>query len=140
MLFDLLGDLISSLVGDFLVDGTTESRPGRTSRQIAAFEQDREIRIPCAVRENGERWRHGALRVRRGAATWRRRFRNQPSLTLNRRSASPQEHRRGRELSGGYPRRVVLGYQVAEGCVELAVRRRDLPIVGRVLNLPPTDW
>lgn len=139
MLSDLLGDMISTLFGGFLGDELHERRNSRTSGQIAAFNGGQEIRIPCALRENDEAWRHGFLRLKRGHAAWLRRFAKEPSLILDRRTLTPQQGRRvrGRESLGLNPKLIVLGYQMTGTPIELAVRRSDLSLVARVLELPP---
>jgi hypothetical protein len=139
-MFDFLGELVSSMFGGLLGEAAMERRAGRTKKRIAAFEQGLEIRIPCAVREDGQRkWRHGSLRLAPGRAAWAGRFDKEPSLVLSRHTSTADYSRHVglREsvwLNGGMR---VLGYRVGDDLVELAVLPRTLVLVGRVLDLPP---
>jgi hypothetical protein len=132
---DLLGGLISERV-----------RRRRTVelnwKRIAAFQAGRKVRIPCAlrhVRSEDSRWRHGNLRLAQGAGAWIPRLHREPTVTVNRRTAIGQSGRRvtGHESFRLNPRLVVLSYRVADDVIELGVRKRDLAILGRAIELPP---
>jgi hypothetical protein len=139
VLSDLIGDLIGDLLGDEL-----NRRRGRrkASARLAVFNKGSEVTIPCAVRYpvgDHPKWTHGTLTLSRGKASWKGRFSRGPSLTLNRQTAIGVRTRQisGREKLRMSPRLTVLAYDVAGVTVEMAVRRDDLPLAGRVLNIPP---
>lgn len=142
MLAEWLGDLLGSVLGGMVGDELSERRSAKaTSKQLAAFAAGEAVTVPCALREPGARWRHGALRLVKGQAAWAARFRKAPEVTLTRRAATPVRARRvgAVEAVGVNPNLMVLSYQLDGATLELAVRPRDLPIVGRVLHIPATE-
>jgi hypothetical protein len=138
VLSDFLGDLLGSVLGDEL----TERRSAKaTSKQLAAFAAGEVVAVPCALREPDARWRHGALRLVKGQAAWIPRFRKSPEVTLARGAATAVRSRRvgPAEAFGVNPNLFVLAYAVEGRTLELALRPRDLPILGRVLEIPASQ-
>lgn len=111
-------------------------------KRMDAFRDGKEVRIPCAMRHGqATRWRHGHLRLAKGAGAWVPRLRRQPLLTFNRGTAVGQYGRQahGRATPGIGRRLAVVAYRIDGDTVELALRQRDLALLGRVVELPPTS-
>ncbi|HJP73585.1 MAG TPA: hypothetical protein VJ914_04920 [Pseudonocardiaceae bacterium] len=95
-------------------------------KRLMAFAEGKLVRVRCRFRLAADRtWRRGTLRLSAGRAVWTRRFASAPAITLSRGTATPVRSERRR-------RSMVLGYR--EG--QFLVRRRDLAVIGRVLDLP----
>ena len=120
------------LVFDIDFDGSRDPRRVRAANaRLDAFNAGRAVRVRCRVRwpdAERARWHRGTLYVARGRAEWRRRFRRTRSLIVSRRAVAESARVRSRMI--------VLVCLVDGVRVELAVRWRDLPLVGRVVPLP----
>jgi hypothetical protein len=116
-------DCLIGFVIEQIVDVDVDRRPRgpRWDRARRRFAAGLPVRIRCTGRVAGGRWRREPLRVADGEIRWRG-----ESL----RGATPVRAR----VTG---RRVVLGYATRQGTVELKIKQRHLPIVGRLLRLPP---
>lgn len=127
----MLGILLE-LIFDIDFDPNRDPRQVRvTNARLDAFNAGRVVRVRCRVRwpdAQRARWRRGRLYVTRGRADWRQRFRRRRSLTIDRRAIAESARVRSRMI--------VLVCLVEGVRVELAVRWRDLPLVGRVVALP----
>lgn len=115
---DVIGFLIEQIV-----DVDVELRGRRRNRVLRRFAAGQSVRIRCRGRIADGPWRREPLRVGGGEIRWR-----------------------GESLRGAAPvrarwagRRVVLVYAARQGTVELVINRRYLPVVGRLLRLPPVD-
>jgi hypothetical protein len=121
----VLADLLADLLGDLVGDRSTGRRAARRQEaRLARFAAGRPVRV--AARCDGRR---GRLTVEPGRMSWR--MRGTP-VVVRRGEADPVGLReRGR-------RRVAVRYRIAGQDVEFVLRRRDLPLLARVLELPPT--
>jgi hypothetical protein len=134
-------ELVVDLNGpDDLFDRSDPDRPTRrsrrTGRRLAALAAGRPVVLRVAARSAdrpGTRWRRAALRLTSGRAHVAYRFHGAPDTELTARSAEPLYCRR----PGRLRRRAVLAYRTADGIIELGVAPADLPLVARVLRLPP---
>jgi hypothetical protein len=145
LVLEWLADLLLSTLGGLISEPVRQRRAAAmTRKRFVAFDAGHEVRIPCALRhvhDGTTRWRHGRLRLVKGRAAWAPRWHREPSVTFNRTTAVGQRGRRvgGRESLSINPRLTVLSYRVADDVIEIAVRKRDLAILGRVVGLPPTS-
>lgn len=140
---DLLGDQLGSLLGAPSVEPGSGRRRERVSRnRREAFESGGEISLSCALRwpDGGlPRWQRGRLRLSRGRAQWSPCLRRVRVADLEYRAATPQVARRrsGLERFRLVRTDVVLVYGLADGQLELAVRRWDLAELARLFEMPP---
>jgi hypothetical protein len=143
-MLEFLGELFASLLGGLIGDALAERRGAeKLARRMAKFKAGSVIAVPCALSrplDGRGNWRSGVLRLSRGRAVWSRRFRKTSLLELNRHSSVGQYARRpaGHELLRISAKLIVLRYEVGTELVELAVRKGSLPLVGAVLDIPPT--
>lgn len=137
MFDDVMGEVAASL-DDVDVPDRRRSGP---PRRLRAFLAGAPVTVPCGLRQPDAaagRWRSGVLRLARGSAVWRPRFHGgapvvfRPSdiVPVGWRPVRPAERLRWRRSH------IVLAYDMADTRVELAIRPRQLTIVGRVLALP----
>jgi hypothetical protein len=77
----------------------------------------------------------------KGRAAWTRRFAKSPELILARREAKALHTRSVTRAEALHvnPKLTVLAYQRAESTLEFAVRKRDFPVIARVLELPASQ-
>ena len=138
-----IGDLVSGLFGGLIGDELTEGRAEKAStKQLAAFSTGHAVAIPCAYREStgatDPSWCHGKLELSKGRAAWTRRFGKTPELTLGRGETTALHSRSVTRTEAVHinPKLIVLSYQRGQSRIEFAVRKRDLPVIARVLELP----